>query len=123
MGVKSVTEYENSLKGPRSTIVKRLRAIVRRAAPGAKESVKWAQPVFEYNGPFCYIRAHSKHVNLGFFRGAEISDPKGILEGTGASMRHVKVASMADVDVKDLGKLIKAAVVLNKKKGNPITGK
>jgi hypothetical protein len=120
MPVKSVTSYENNLQGYRSTIVKKLRSVVRKAAPGARESVKWAQPVFELNGPFCYIRAHSKHVNLGFFRGAEIKDPDGLLQGTGEMMRHVKVASTKEIDPSAIGKLVRSAVALNKKKGNPI---
>ncbi|MHC4778578.1 MAG: DUF1801 domain-containing protein [Planctomycetota bacterium] len=123
MGVKTVTDYQEKLKGPRSTIVKKLRAIVRKAAPAAKESVKWAQPVFEMNGPFCYIRAHSSHVNLGFFRGAEIKDTSGILEGTGEQMRHVKIRSLNDIDEAGISKLLKAAVTLNRKKGNPIVRK
>jgi hypothetical protein len=31
------------------------------------------------------------HVNVGFFRGAELSDPNGLLQGTGKFMRHVKL--------------------------------
>ncbi|MHC4597447.1 MAG: DUF1801 domain-containing protein [Planctomycetota bacterium] len=123
MPVKSVTDYQNHLKGPRSSIVKKLRSVVRKAAPGATESVKWAQPVFEQDGPFCYIRAHSKHVNLGFFRGAEIRDPDRLLRGTGEMMRHVKVVSLREIDPEAIGHLVRSAVALNKKKGNPIVRK
>ena len=40
---------------------------------------------------FAYVNAFTVHVNVGFFRGAEIADPKGLLEGTGKLMRHVKL--------------------------------
>src|SRR4051794_25091655 len=40
---------------------------------------------------FGYVNAFTRHVNVGFFRGAEIDDPDRLLEGTGKFMRHVKV--------------------------------
>jgi hypothetical protein len=40
---------------------------------------------------FAYVDAYRAHVNVGFFRGAEIADPDGLLEGVGKFMRHVKL--------------------------------
>src|SRR6186713_774331 len=45
---------------------------------------------------FAYVNAFKAHVNVGFFRGAEIADPEGILEGTGKFMRHVKLRPNSD---------------------------
>ncbi len=47
---------------------------------------------------FAYVNAFKAHVNVGFFRGAEIADPDGLLEGTGKFMRHVKLGPERDVD-------------------------
>jgi hypothetical protein len=58
---------------------------------------------------FGYVNAFTAHVNVGFFRGAEIDDPEGLLEGTGKFMRHVKLAPERGVDVIALRKLIKTA--------------
>ena len=58
---------------------------------------------------FAYVNAFRAHVNVGFFRGAEIADPKGLLEGTGKFMRHVKLGPDRDVDATALVKLIKTA--------------
>lgn len=44
---------------------------------------------------FGYVNAFTSHVNVGFFRGAEIDDPDGPLEGTGKFMRHVKLSQMS----------------------------
>ena len=41
--------------------------------------------------PFAYVNVFSKHVNLGFFYGAELPDPMGLLEGMGKRMRHIKL--------------------------------
>jgi hypothetical protein len=58
---------------------------------------------------FGYVNAFKAHVNVGFFRGAELADPEGLLEGTGKSMRHVKLSPERDVDSKALTALIKTA--------------
>jgi hypothetical protein len=58
---------------------------------------------------FAYVNAFRAHVNVGFFRGAELPDPKGLLEGTGKLMRHVKLRPGEDVDTTALLKLIDTA--------------
>lgn len=58
---------------------------------------------------FGYVNAFKDHVNAGFFRGAEIADPKSLLEGTGKFMRHVKLRQERDVDAAALTKLIETA--------------
>ena len=58
---------------------------------------------------FAYVNAFRAHVNVGFFRGAEIADPAGLLEGTGKFMRHVKLGPGRDVDAEALMKLIETA--------------
>ena len=58
---------------------------------------------------FAYVNAFKAHVNVGFFRGAEIADPGGLLEGTGKFMRHVKLRPERDVDAATLLKLIETA--------------
>jgi len=58
---------------------------------------------------FAYVNAFKAHVNVGFFRGAEIADPEGLLEGTGKFMRHVKLGPERAVDATALMKLVEAA--------------
>jgi hypothetical protein len=58
---------------------------------------------------FAYVNAFKAHVNVGFFRGAELADPNGLLEGTGKLMRHVKLRPERDVDAPALTKLIETA--------------
>ena len=58
---------------------------------------------------FGYVNAFKDHVNVGFFRGAEIADPHGVLEGTGKFMRHVKLRPEQEVDAAALRKLIETA--------------
>lgn len=58
---------------------------------------------------FAYVNAFKAHVNVGFFHGAEIADPEGLLEGTGKFMRHVKLGPERDVDANALRRLIETA--------------
>ena len=58
---------------------------------------------------FGYVNAFTAHVNVGFFRGAELSDPKGLLEGTGKFMRHVKLRPAETIDRGVLTRLIETA--------------
>lgn len=58
---------------------------------------------------FGYVNAFKTHVNVGFFRGAELADPGGLLEGTGKLMRHVKLRPGHPIDAKSLTTLIHGA--------------
>ena len=71
--------------------------------------------------PFAYVDSFTRHVNVGFFRGAELSDPAGLLEGTGKRMRHVKVRLGAKVNRAALRALIDAAYVDIKARLTPRT--
>jgi hypothetical protein len=66
---------------------------------------------------FGYVNVFTAHVNVGFFRGAEIDDPGGLLQGTGKFMRHVKLKSERDVDAAALMKLIETAYIDIKHRG------
>jgi hypothetical protein len=58
---------------------------------------------------FAYVNAFKAHVNVGFFRGAELSDPNGLLDGTGKCTRHVKLRPEGDVDAAALLTQVDAA--------------
>lgn len=58
---------------------------------------------------FGYVNAFTSHVNVGFFRGAELADPAGLLEGTGKYMRHVKIRMGSQIEATALIGLIETA--------------
>lgn len=58
---------------------------------------------------FAYVNAFKAHVNIGFFRGAEIADPLLLLEGNGKYMRHVQLRPDSRIDAAALEGLIQAA--------------
>ncbi len=57
----------------------------------------------------CYIAPLKDSVNLGFFRGALLADPQGLLKGTGKLLRHVKLRPAKPIDTQALRELIRQA--------------
>ncbi len=55
---------------------------------------------------FAYVDAFRAHVNLGFYRGASLPDPAGVLEGKGKLMRHVKLRPGNDLDERAIRRLV-----------------
>ena len=61
------------------------------------------------NAPFGYVNVFTRHANVGFFRGAALRDPAGLLEGTGKYMRHVKLRPGTATNAEAISRLIEAA--------------
>ncbi|MCZ6530335.1 MAG: DUF1801 domain-containing protein [Chloroflexi bacterium] len=99
------------------SIARRLRELIIEIYPGVLE-VPWPkQRLVGYGvGPkkmsehFCYIGAQSTRVNLGFFYGAELSDPEGLMEGTGKRLRHVKVQSVEQAEQTSIRDLVQLSI-------------
>lgn len=115
----TVDDYIDDLSGWQKDVVSQLRVIVREAAPNAEEAIKWSQPVYSTNGPFCYFKAFGGHVNFGFWRGVDLEDPKGLLQGDGERMRHVKLTSTDEVNPRAFRAFVKDAVRLNQLEDDP----
>ena len=58
---------------------------------------------------FAYVNVFKAHANLGFFRGADLADPNGLLEGSGKYMRHVKLRPGVEVNAEQITKLVAMA--------------
>ena len=115
----TVDNYAAKAGPAQAEVIAVLRGLIRKAAPKATESIKWGQPVYESNGPMIFMRSSARHVTFGFWRGAELADPRGLLEGDGDKMRHVKITSAAEMDRKALEAFVREAVKLNAEKGDP----
>jgi hypothetical protein len=97
-------------------VLKGLRTLVKKTIAGCEEYVNpWKIPSFDSNGTVCGFMTGKEHVTFIFLRGAALPDPEGLLEGTGKSVRHVKVRTAADVKKPGLKKLIVEAAKLNKR--------
>ena len=95
--------------GNRETI-RAIRAFVARTAPGLEETVKWGNGCWVgANGPVAYVYADTGFVQFGFFRGAMLRDPQGLLEGKGAYVRHIKVRDPSGIKPRAFGALLRQA--------------
>ena len=120
MAAKTIDEYIEGLGGDwRAETVASLRRVVDEAAPGTASTIKWAQPVWESNGPFAYIKAFSGSVNIGFWRGVQLNDPNGVLVGEGDRMKHLTLREGDAVPADDLAGFVRQAVELNRELGSP----
>ena len=61
------------------------------------------------DAPFAYVGAFKAHANIGFFHGADLQDPAGLLQGTGKRMRHVKLIWGEPANKAVIEKMIAAA--------------
>jgi hypothetical protein len=61
------------------------------------------------DAPFGYVNVFTSHVNVGFFHGAALPDPARLLQGTGKSMRHVKLRPGTAPNAAALSRLIDTA--------------
>jgi hypothetical protein len=118
-GERTIEGYIDGLKAWQAEAAAALVAVVREAAPDAKGSIKWAQPVFESNGPAVWIKAFPRWVSIGFWRGAELVDSHGVLEGDGTRMKHVKVRDGDEIPREAIADYVRQAIALNAEKGNP----
>jgi len=116
---EAIEGYAAKLGDWRGDVILELHEIVSTAAPAATATIKWAQPVWEWNGPIAYAKGFAKHVNFGFWRGTELTDPKGLLEGSGDRMMHVKITAPGDVREAQFAAWVEEALRLNETLGNP----
>lgn len=83
---------------------------MRGCGPDVRELIHDGCPVAcVEDAAFGYVNAFKAHVNVGFFHGAELDDPAGLLEGGGVRMRHVKVRPGSQTNAAALSELIAAA--------------
>ena len=84
--------------------------VMRRCGDEVRELVHDGCPVACLgDAPFGYVNIFTSYVNVGFFQGASLADPAGLLEGTGKFMRHVKLRPGRATNEAALERLIEAA--------------
>jgi hypothetical protein len=111
-------EIVSSVSPQARQLAEQTRTLIQSVYPGVVE-VPWPkQKVIGYGvGPkkmsehFCYISVSKNHINLGFMYGAELPDPKGLLEGDGKLLRHVRITQPEQLSNPALRNLIQVASV------------
>jgi Domain of unknown function (DU1801) len=99
-------------------ILRRAREVTREELPGSTEQLDLPDHLIAYGyGSAAGVRSrdflvalipHKAHLNVQLADGATLPDPRGIVEGTGKRIRHVKCRSVADAERPELRALIRA---------------
>ena len=109
---KTVDAYFDQLEPPMRDVALALRARIEALGPGLSCKLAWGFPCWSGNERIFSVIAHSEHCNLQLWYGAELADLSPRIEGTGKSLRHVKLRSVAEID-SALDTVIKAAIALD----------
>ena len=90
-----------------------LRRCIQNEVPDCGETLHSGWKVVSYGlgYKFCAIAPHNNWVNIQFHNGVALPDPDKLMQGTGKSMRHVKIQDRKDIN-KSLVQLIHHAVKL-----------
>jgi hypothetical protein len=106
-----VDEYIKKQKSPQKEICQELRSIILRTFPDIREEMKVGVPCYGSTsedpcGKY-YIAALKDHVNLGFLLKGLTKQQQGLFEGSGKTMKHIKVYKVEEIDDEKIISLLK----------------
>lgn len=95
-------------------ILDALRKLVESSLPGTESSLKWGMPFYTLGGGMvCALGAHKAHVNLILAGSPDaFEDPKGLLEGTGKTGRHLKVTTLEGLPIAHIKKWLHTSAAI-----------
>ena len=100
-------EYLEAQTPKNQAIIRALRRFVKRIEPKLSEAVKWGNGCWiGSRGPVAYVYSDTQYVQFGFFHGHTLKDPKGLLEGKGKYVRHIKVGNRSAIDEPEFAALL-----------------
>jgi hypothetical protein len=102
---KQVEEYIEKQKSPQKEILKKLRKLFLKTLPGCEEKMTWG--VVTFSEDKFYIAALKNRVHIGFAINGLSKEEISLFEGSGKTMRHIKISSLEDIDEKKIAELIK----------------
>ena len=105
-----VDKYIEKQKSPQKEVLGELRKIFHKSLPNIDEQMRWGVPTFA--GCKFYIAAMKNRVHVGFAITGLSKDEISLFEGSGKTMRHVKIPTLEAVDKEKLVELIQ---LVNKK--------
>ena len=101
----------------RAETLRRVRALIHKAAPDVVETWKWrGVPVWEHDGIICTGETYKNYVKLTFAKGASLPDPSGLFNASleGNARRAIDIHEGDVIAAAAFGQLIRAAAELNK---------
>jgi hypothetical protein len=106
----------------RNITLQHVRILIRKAAPGAVEEMKWKKPsnpagvpVWSHHGMICTGETYKEKVKLTFAHGASLPDPHRLFNGndTGQTRRSIDLRENHHIDEAAFIELVRSAVSHN----------
>ena len=110
-----ITKTIKETKDWRGEQMARLRKLIHEADPGVTEEWKWGSPIFSHDGMICSVSAFKDHVKVHFFKGAALTDPKGLFN-SGLDAKAMRAIDFREGDKVNEGafrKLVAAGMKYN----------
>ena len=101
---QQVKVYIERQKSPQKEILQKVREIFLETLPSCEEKMAWG--VVTFAGGKFYIAAMKNRVHVGFAVTGLAKDEINLFEGSGKTMRHVKIPALESIDENRLVKLI-----------------
>ena len=102
---KQVADYIKKQKSPQKEIIQKVRHIFLKTLPNCEEKSAWG--VIALEGGKFYIATIKDRVHVGFAINGLDKEEIDLFEGSGKTMKHIKIHSLKDIDEKNLVRLIK----------------
>ena len=102
---KKVEEYIEKQQAPQKDILNKVRNLILESLPNCDEKAAWG--VVTFAGGKFYLAALKNKVHIGFAINGLSKEEISQFEGSGKTMRHIKIFSLSDIDDEKLIKLIK----------------
>lgn len=100
-----VEKYIAKQKSPQKAIIQKLRKIFSQAIKNCEEDFGWG--VITLDQKRFYLAGLKDKVHIGFSINGLTKKEMSEFEGSGKTMRHIKIKSLGEIDEKKLTKLIK----------------
>ena len=112
---QQIDKFIKELTDWRGKWIAKFRNLILKTAPEVTEDWKWGVPVWVYNGNVVASGVFKDHVKLNFFKGASLSDPKGLFNAglDAKATRAIDIGENDKIDENALKELIRAAVAFN----------
>lgn len=91
MQIPEVDAFIAATAEPQRSQMQAIRAWLHQLYPQLQESMKWGRPIFSLQKDVAYFKPTKKDLTFGFFAADKITTRPELLEGTGSSMRHIKI--------------------------------
>ena len=94
----NVSDYISKATQEQIMILEHIRQLIHESVKEVSETIKWGFPVFLQKKDFAYMRFSKHHITLGFYNIDKIQDPNNLLEGSGNTLKHIKIRTIQDLN-------------------------